>query len=122
MFGLHKQILVKMTYKSIAVVASVLVLFAVSTAQAQDSTSIGQHIEKAASQTGKAIGKGAKAVGNKTAELASKGESGVVDKIYSGKVGPNGETIFINNKAKYYRIDKKGHRHYLNKSQLKNKL
>ena len=111
-----------MKHKFIAVVAAVSMgLFTVGTAQAQDSTSVGQHLKKAASKTGKAIGKGAKAVGNKTAELASKGESGVVDKVYSGKVGPNGETIYINKKSKYYSVDKKGHRHYLTASQLKDK-
>ena len=110
-----------MKYKFIAVVASVMGLFAFGAVQAQDSTSIGQDLKKAASKTGKAIGKGATTVGNKTAELASKGESGVVDKVYSGKVGPNGEKIYINNKSKYYRIDKKGHRHYLIESQLKDK-
>lgn len=111
-----------MKYRSITLVASVFGIFAVSTIQAQDSTSIGQHLKKAASKTGKAISKGAKAVGNKTAELASKGESAVVDKVYSGKVGPNGETIYINKNSKYYRVDKKGHRHYLIESELKDKL
>lgn len=122
MLYLHKQIIVKMKFKFITGVVFVTGLFAFNAVQAQDSTSIGQDLKKAASKTGKAIGKGASAVGNKTAELASKGESGVVDKIYRGKVGPNGETIYINNKAKYYRIDKKGHRHYLIESQLKDKL
>ncbi len=122
MLYFRKQMIVKMKFKFITGVVFVTGLFAFNAVQAQDSTSIGQDLKKAASKTGKAIGKGASAVGNKTAELASKGESGVVDKIYRGKVGPNGETIYINNKAKYYRIDKKGHRHYLIESQLKDKL
>lgn len=89
--------------------------------QAQDSTSTGQKIKKAAKKTGKAIGKGAKAVGNKTAELASKGSSEVVDKTYDGKTGPSGQKIFINDKSEYYWVDKKGHRHFVKESELKDK-
>jgi hypothetical protein len=35
--------------------------------------------------------------------------------------GPNGETIYINDKSKYYYIDKKGHRQFVDESQLKDK-
>lgn len=88
---------------------------------AQDSTSAGQKIKKAAKKTGKAIGKGAKKVGNKTAELASKGSSEVIDKTYDGKVGPGGQKIFINDKSEYYWVDKKGRRHFVKESELKDK-
>lgn len=92
-----------------------------TTVQAQDTTTAGQDIKNAAKKTGKAVKKTAKKVGNKTAELASKGSSAVVDKIYEGKQGPNGETIYIDNKSKYYWVDKKGHRVYIAESKLKNK-
>ncbi len=75
-------------------------------------------IKKAAKATGKAIGKGAKKVGNKTAELASKGSSEILDKTYDGKTGTEGQKIFINNKSQYYWVDDKGHRHYVNESEL----
>ena len=90
-------------------------------AHAQDSTTVGSKIKKAAKKTGKAIGKGANAVGNKTAELASKGSSEVIDKTYDGKAGPDGQKIFINDKSEYYWVDKKGHRHYVKESELKEK-
>lgn len=89
--------------------------------KAQDTTTAGQDIKNAAKKTGKAIGKGATKVGNKTAEIASKGKAGVVDKIYEGKQGPNGQKIYINSKSKYYWIDKKGHRHFIAEASLKNK-
>jgi hypothetical protein len=88
---------------------------------AQESTTAGQDIKSAAKKTGKAIGKGAKKAGNKTAELASKGKAVVIDKVYDGKQGPGGQTIYINNKSKYYWVDKKGHRHYITESELKDK-
>jgi hypothetical protein len=70
---------------------------------------------------GQKAGKTATKVGDKTAELASKGASAVVDKQYKGKCGPRGETVYINNRSEYYYVDKKGHRVYLKKSELMDK-
>jgi len=67
------------------------------------------------------IKKAAKKVGNKTAEIAVKGASAIVDKTYKGKVGPNGQTIYIDNKSKYYYVNAKGAKVYLPKSKLKDK-
>ena len=67
------------------------------------------------------IKKTAKKVGNKTAEIAVKGASKIVDKTYKGKVGPNGQTIYIDNKSRYYYVDAKGAKVYLPKSKLKDK-
>lgn len=69
----------------------------------------------------KKIGNVAKKVGHKTSEIAAKGASDVVDKKYEGKCGPNGQTVYINNKSHYYYVNKKGHRVYLKKSQLMDK-
>src|SRR6187549_1712638 len=95
-----------------------------SFAQDKDETSTTQEIKsgtkKAANKTaegakkvGKATATGAKKVGNKTAEVASKGKATVTDATHKDKVGPNGETIYIDNHAKYYWVDKKGTRHYV---------
>ena len=87
----------------------------------QDTTTAGQDLKKAVHKTGKAIGKTAKKVGDKTAELASKGKAALVDKVYKDKSGPDGQTIYINNKSAYYWIDEKGHHIAITKSQLKEK-
>ena len=108
-----------------------LLVFSAANAQEKDKT-LGQEIKKDAKATGQAVKKGAKATGQavenganaagkKTAELASKGHSAIVDKTFQGKVGPNGERIYINNKSKYYWVDKKGHRHYVAETELKDK-
>ena len=76
-------------------------------AVAQDDTS---KVEKAAKKTA-----------NKTAEVASKGKAGVTDQKHKDKVGPNGQTIYIDNHSKYYWVDKKGHRQYVTEAQLKPK-
>ena len=68
-----------------------------------------------------AVKKAGKKVGNKTAEVASKGKAKTTDAVHKDKVGPNNETIYIDNHAKYYWIDKKGRRHYVHEHQLKNK-
>ncbi len=67
------------------------------------------------------VQKEAKKVGNKTAEVASKGKAKVTDEVYKDKVGPNGETVYIDNHSKYYWVDKKGKRHYVTEAELKNK-
>ena len=88
---------------------------------AQDSTTVGQDLKNAAKKTGKVIKRDAKAVGDKTAEIASKGKSGIVDKVYEGKVGPGGEKIYIDGGSKYYYVDKKGHKRYIKERKLKDK-
>lgn len=60
-------------------------------------------------------------VGDKTAEIVVKGKAGIVDKVYKDKVGPGGQTIYIDRHSKYYWVDKKGHNVYVAKSRLKNK-
>lgn len=68
------------------------------------------------------IKKTAKKVGNKTAEIAAKGAAEVVDQVYKGKVGPQGQTIYIDNESKYYYINKKGRKVYVSKARLKDKV
>ena len=68
------------------------------------------------------VKKDAKKVGNKTAEVASKSKAKITDQKHKDKVGPNGQTIYIDNHSKYYWVDKKGHRHYVNEAQLKAKV
>jgi hypothetical protein len=81
------------------------------------SAQVKKDVDKASTE----VKKDAKKVGNKTAEVASKAKAKVVDKEYADKVGPNGETIYIDKHAKYYWVDKKGHHHYVKASALKNK-
>ena len=68
------------------------------------------------------VGHAAKKVGNKTAEVASKGKSKVVNTTVKDKMGPNGEVIYIDKYSKYYWIDKKGRNHYIPAEALKNKM
>jgi hypothetical protein len=64
----------------------------------------------------------AKTVGHKSAEIASKGKARITDQRYKDKVGPNGQTIYVDNHSRYYWIDKKGHRQYVTEAELKDKM
>lgn len=99
----------KTIFKS-AMFAAALFATAQAKAMQSDTTKFTHKVSKAATK-----------VGNKTSELATKGASAVVDKQYKGKCGPNGETIYINNKSHYYYVNKKGHRVYLKESELMDK-
>jgi hypothetical protein len=73
-------------------------------------------------KAGKKVEKGAKKAGHKTAEVASKGKAKVVNTVAEDKIGPNGETIYIDDNSLYYWIDKKGKKHYIQSDQLKAKV
>jgi len=60
-------------------------------------------------------------VANKTAEIASKGYAEVTDKTYKDKVGPDGQTIYIDSHSQYYYIDKEGKKVFVTSAQLKDK-
>jgi len=78
-------------------------------------------MQRDTSKIGHKISNTAKKVGNATAHTAVSGESRVVDKVYDGKSGPDGQTVFINKHSHYYYVNKRGRRVYLAKSELKNK-
>ncbi len=45
----------------------------------------------------------------------------IKDKVFADKVGPNGETIYIDEHSKYYYIDRDGDKKYITKLEMKNK-
>jgi hypothetical protein len=55
--------------------------------------------------------------GNRSNRLISK--TGI--ELYTEKTGPNGETIFVDRRSRYYWVDKDKRRHYIKQSQLKTK-
>lgn len=84
--------------------------YAAHAQEKKDTTTTGYHVKK-----------DAKKVGNKTAEIATNGESKVVDKTYADKVGPNDETVYIDKHSKYYYVDGKGKKIYISKMEMKDK-
>jgi cytochrome c2 len=110
----------KKLFKSAMFAAS---LFAASSAFAQThkDTTLGQKVGTTAKKSWSATKKVAKTVGHKTAEVASKGAAAVTDKKYDEKVGPQGQTIYIDKNSYYYYVSKKGHHIYVPKAKLVDK-
>jgi hypothetical protein len=93
-------------------------LSSVAQAQETDDSKVKQEVKQGA----KSVKKGAKKAGKKTAEVASKGKAKVTDQVYKDKVGPNGETVYMDNHSRYYWVDDKGRRHYVAEAELKTKV
>jgi hypothetical protein len=85
------------------------------------AVSLSLHLKAQSSNpaTGK-VGTTINKIGNKTAELAVKGTSAVADKVYESKVGPMGQTIYINKNSRYYYVNDKSKKVYLSKAKRKN--
>ncbi len=95
-------------------------IFAAAQVQAQTrDTTLGQKIDKTATKVGKTTAKTAKKVGNKTSELASKGAAAVANKRYEGHWALTGELVYIDEYDKYFYVDKKGHRQFITKAQMR---
>lgn len=100
--------------KKIFGLALIAILGISAPAFAQDSK-----VEKGAKKAWRGTKKGAKAAGNKTAEVASKGAARVHDKKSDEWVGPNGQTIYVDDNSKYYWINNRGKRIFVEESALK---
>jgi len=91
-----------------ALVFGLLSTFTLAATAQEKKETVGQKIDKTATK-----------VGNKTAEVAVKGTSKVVDKVWKGKMAPDGSAVYINNKNRKYYINKRGARIYLKASEIR---
>jgi hypothetical protein len=80
------------------------------TPQKKDSSTLRRDIREAADT-----------ISNKTKKVTKKGVAKIIDKTYADKVGPQGQTIYINKHDQYYYIDNKGKKVFVTKDQLKDK-
>jgi len=106
------------------------VMFAATQTFAQEHKTVGKKIGNAAKDVGHttgaaakdvghATGAAAKDVGHKTSEVASKGAAAVTDKRYDGHWSTTGENVYIDEHNKYFYVDKKGHRRFITKAQMR---
>lgn len=82
----------------------------------------GATVAQAQQETKQDVKKVAKKAGHKTASVASKGKAKITDQRHKDKMGPNGEAVYIDNRSRYYWVDKKGKRHYITSEQLKSRV
>lgn len=59
--------------------------------------------------------------GDQVAETAGNIGAGIKDKVYADKVGPDGQTIYIDKHAKFYYINDEGKKVFILKRQMKDK-
>lgn len=76
-------------------------------------------VKKGANKAWQGTKKGAKKVGHKTAEVTKKGVARVTDKKSDQWIGPDGQTIYIDDVGKYYWINGNGKKIYVSESALK---
>jgi len=108
--------------KKIFGIALIAVLGFSAPVVAQSTTEkAGNGIKKGASKAWSGTKKGAKAVGNKTAEVASKGKAKATDKKSDEWIGPEGQTIYVDDGNKYYWVNGKGKRIYVSGAALRAK-
>lgn len=77
--------------------------------------------ESTAKKAWKGTKKGVKKAGHKTAEVASKGKAKITDKKSDVWVGPQGQTIYIDDGNKYYWVNGRGKKIYVSESALRAK-
>jgi hypothetical protein len=81
----------------------------------------GHEVKQGTKKGAKAVKKGTKKTAHKTAAVASKGKAKVTNKKSTKWTGPEGQTIYIDNGAKYYWINGSGKRIYVSEAALKAK-
>ncbi len=80
-----------------------------------------EKVKEGAKKAWKGTKKGAKKAGHKTAEVSSKGAARVHDKKSDEWVGPEGQTIYVDDGNKYYWVNGRGKRIFVNETALKAK-
>ncbi|MFD0750434.1 hypothetical protein ACFQZS_09795 [Mucilaginibacter calamicampi] len=114
----------------IALLSAAVFVAAESTTFAQEKKPVTKQIGKAAKDVGNAtataakdVGNatatGAKAVGQKTSEVASKGAAAVANNRYEGHWALTGELVYSDEYGRYFYVDKKGHRQFITKAQMR---
>lgn len=59
--------------------------------------------------------------GDAISEAAAKAAAAITDKKLDGKVGPDGQTVYVDDDAKYYYINQEGEKVFITKLQMKDK-
>jgi hypothetical protein len=78
-------------------------------------------VKDAANKTEAETKDGVDKVSDKIAEGAANAAAEVNDQLYSGKMGPGGEKVYIDKHSKYYYINNEGKKVHIDKSQVKDR-
>lgn len=80
-----------------------------------------EDIERGAEETESDFERGARKAGDAISEAASKTAAEITDKRHDTKVGPDDQTIYIEDDGKYYYVNDEGKKVYVSEIQLKDK-
>jgi hypothetical protein len=117
-YAVINNITMKNAFK-IGLLAAAIFVAGNTTTYAQEKKPVGKQIEGAAKDVGQATSTAAKDVGKKTSELAAKGAAAVANKRYEGHWALTGELVYIDEYSRYFYVDKKGHRVFITKAQMR---
>ena len=100
---------------------SIVALLSLSAATSYGQDANDSKAKKAVKKTAHETKHGVKVASHEVREKTSKGASRLADPVYKSKQGPAGQTIYIDNQARYYWKDEKGEKHFIELSELKDK-
>jgi F0F1-type ATP synthase membrane subunit b/b' len=87
----------------------------------RDAERTGDEIESEAREGESEVKGAARKTGDAVSEAAAKAAAAITDKKHDSKVGPDGQTVYIDDDTKYYYINEEGKKVYVTKMQLKDK-
>jgi hypothetical protein len=87
----------------------------------RDARETRDEVKQEANEAADDAEKGAQSAGDKVSEGVNDAAAAIKDQKVDDKVGPGGETVYLNEDAKYYYIDNKGDKVFIKKMQLRDK-
>ena len=87
----------------------------------KDAKETRDDVKREADETADDVERGAQSAGDKISEGVNDAAAAIKDQKVKDKVGPGGETVYLDDNAKYYYINNEGNKVYITKLQLKDK-
>lgn len=87
----------------------------------KDAKETRDDVKREANEAADDVERGAQSAGDKISEGVNDAAAAIKDQKVKDKVGPGGETVYLDDNAKYYYINNEGNKVYITKLQLKDK-
>lgn len=87
----------------------------------EDARNARDEVKQEVNEAADKVEKGAQSAGDKISEGVNDAAAAIKDQKVKDKVGPGGETVYLDDNAKYYYVNNEGDKVYITKIQLKDK-
>jgi hypothetical protein len=87
----------------------------------EDARETKKEIKREANETGDEVERKAQSAGDKVSEGVNDAAAAIKDEKLNNKVGPGGETVYVNEEGKHYYINNQGDKVFITELQLKDK-